>query len=492
MSRAAQEPITKSNFVSALQCSKRFWIERCATQLLPRPTAAVQARRDEGRKIGELARQLFPGGIELRGSGDDWGEIVSQTRSALARRSPIFEAGFAHRDSACRIDILNPGDDGHWEVYEVKSSTGVKDRHLDDLAFQAHVIEGGGLEIERFYVIHLDAGYVRRGHLDPRKLFDLEEVTESVLERKARVVDLLIEQREISRLGRAPEVDIGPHCDAPHECPLKAHCWEFVGPGSVLELVGGKVKGFELLSRGVAELAEIRRPGELSPKQRLQVEAARSGTPYVDRSAVERFLAGLVHPLSFLDIETFSSSIPPFDNTSPYQQIPFMFSIHRVAEPEANARHFAYHVPPGIDPRPDFVRALANTLGQRGSVIAYNASFENRVLLDAAREVPGFEAWSADLTDRFVDLLQPFRAFDLYHPAQRGRTSLKRVLPAFTDFSYDELEIRDGETASREFLRISQPDADPVERARLLRQIEAYCSLDTLGMVALVERLRVA
>ena len=71
-----------------------------------------------------------------------------------------------------------------------------------------------------------------------------------------------------------------------------------------------------------------------------------------------------------------------------------------------------------------------------------------------------------------------------------GSASLKAVLPALTGMSYAELEIAEGETASREYLRVMTGEIDPIERIQVLRDLEAYCALDTLGMVAIVDQLR--
>jgi hypothetical protein len=89
-----------------------------------------------------------------------------------------------------------------------------------------------------------------------------------------------------------------------------------------------------------------------------------------------------------------------------------------------------------------------------------------------------------------VDLLQPFRVFMVYHPAQHGSASVKDVLPALTGKDYDDLAIRDGNQASQEFLRVMFGEVSVRERNEVRRHLEAYCGLDTSGMVAIVAALR--
>ncbi len=484
--------ISKSRYLSGLQCAKRVWTEQHARKLIPETDAATQARFDEGHEVGRLATQLFPGGLEISPGPRRWAEVVTATNKALSQRRPLYEPGFLFDGAACRVDVLVPVDQRRWDVVEVKSSTSVKDLHLEDLAFQAFVLEGAGLEIRDYCLVHIDNSYVRQGEIDITQLFHSEQVTEPVRQRRPSVPAKLELIRAILEQDSRPEVGIGSHCDDPYSCPLKSECWAFLADHSVVELYGGPKKGFELLDSGIVEIRDLPADVPLSAKQQIQVEAVRSGTPFIDRSSIDSFLATLTYPLNFFDIETFAVAVPPFDGVRPYQQVPFLFSIHRVGEPGAEARHFAFQVTSEGDPRPEFMRAVTNSLGAHGSIISYNAAFESRVLVETAAAFPEFQQWSLDATDRFVDLLEPFRAFHFYDPNQHGSASLKSVLPALTGMTYDELKIQKGDEASREYFRVMRPGFDSVERARVLRELEAYCSLDTLGLVAIVECLRTA
>jgi len=467
-----------------------LWTEKHARHLIPDLDAATESRFAEGRELGLLATRLYPGGLEVSTTTRRWSQVASASEKALRQRRPLYEAGFVYQGAACRVDILNPVDGEAWEVIEVKSSTGIKDIHLEDMAFQAHVLEGAGLRIRDYYLLHIDPTYVRGEALALERLFRLERVTDAIGSRKRDVPPRLRELRSVLHREECPEVAIGAHCDEPYVCPLKPACWAFLPTNSVLELRGGRKRGFELLSDGIVELTEIPETFDLTTRQAIQVEVARSGRARVDRKAIEVFLGALTYPLSFFDIETFSAAIPPFENSRPYQQIPFLFSIHRIEEPGAEARHFSYQYRAEGDPRPDFLRAVRTSLGIRGSIVAFNAPFESRVLSETAEAIPELESWSHDIDDRFVDLLEPFRSFHFYHPEQHGSASLKAVLPAITGMSYDGLEIAEGAMASREYVRVMQPGIDPVERDRVLQSLEEYCSLDTQGMVAIFERLR--
>ena len=69
------------------------------------------------------------------------------------------------------------------DLYETKSSSSIKDEHIDDVAFQKMVVEQTGLMVNRCFVITTNSDYVRRGDIDPEELFVVTDVTEFVTDR---------------------------------------------------------------------------------------------------------------------------------------------------------------------------------------------------------------------------------------------------------------------------------------------------------------------
>jgi hypothetical protein len=144
----------------------------------------------------------------------------------------------------------------------------------------------------------------------------------------------------------------------------------------------------------------------------------------------------------------------------------------------------------GSNPNPEILKLLKEKLGESGSIVSYNAAFEKSVLNQAVEACPEYQEWWTAAQARFIDLLAPFRAFAFYHPQQSGSASLKAVLPALTGAGYESLDIADGETASREYLRVTFGGVEAGERARIRKQLEDYCGLDTMGMIRIVEALK--
>jgi hypothetical protein len=128
-------PITKSDYLAGIQCSLRLWNRHSAPISYEERggTAAMRA----GTSVGQLARQLFPGGVVVEAQPWERDRSVVRTRKLIADRTvpAIFEAGFTNDGLHARVDVLKRKPSGGFALYEVKSSGEVKDRHLPDLAF---------------------------------------------------------------------------------------------------------------------------------------------------------------------------------------------------------------------------------------------------------------------------------------------------------------------------------------------------------------------
>ncbi|MGH9381021.1 MAG: DUF2779 domain-containing protein [Thermoanaerobaculia bacterium] len=484
--------LSKSRFLGGLQCGKRLWYEVNRREEVPPPNAAKLAIFAQGHAVGAVAQSLYPDGLEVAPDERGWQAVAAATREALSARRPLFEAGFVHGGGACRVDILVPAPDGGWDLFEVKSTASVKPEHDLDLAFQTWVVRGAGLALRDLYLVHVDSSYVLDGALDPQGLLRRERRNERVEALLPEIEPRLSELLETAALAASPEVAIGPHCSSPHDCPLIPLCWAFLPERNVTTLHGDRRRGFELLARGISRLADIPEDFRLNGKQRLQVEAARNGEAVVDACKIRDFLAALEPPLHYLDFETVNPAIPVYQGTRPFQPVPFQFSLHRQARIGGDVDAIAFLAEGHEDPRPALLARLEEALLDRGTILAYNADFERRVLRELAAAFPEEGAWIGAAESRIVDLLVPFRQFAWYHPDQDGSASMKAVLPAMTGVGYEELAIADGNQASREFLRVTFGDVPAAERARVRRDLERYCALDTLGMAHIVEELATA
>ncbi len=475
--------LSKSKYLLGLQCPKYLWTVLHEPEKIPEPDKGLQHRFDQGHLVGELAKTLFPEGENI--SCENFKENLDRSKEALKLRIPLFEPSFIVNGLFARADVLKPVNEDEWDIIEVKSSTGVKDVNVEDVAFQRYCYEKAGLKIRKCFLMHINNEYVKQGDIKPEELFTIEDITEHV--------DLLMEELpekikkilELVSSDKCPDIGIGVHCNSPYGCPVE-ECWNFLPECNVSELYRGGKKCFELIENGVHEIQDIPDDFKLNVKQEIQKECSKTGKPHINKANLKEFLDKLEYPLYYLDFETFNTAIPLFDGTRPYQQVPFQFSLH---VQNGSLKHYEFLAKGKEDPRKEFGDELKKVLGEKGSIIVFNQSFEIGRLKELAEAFPEYKEWVESVIDRVVDLLVPFRNFDYYDSSQQGSASIKKVLPAITGKSYDDLDINDGSAAFLSFLHITFDDVDEKEVKKTREDLLKYCCLDTEGMVWIVEEL---
>jgi len=428
----------------------------------------------------------------VQGAPDDFEGIIEETRSLLSLKKPLYEAAFKFKRSFARPDILTPNKDGSWDLYEVKSSTSVKEINYADAAFQKYCYEGAGITIRKVYLVYINNEYVKNGPIDPKALFIQEEITEQVESLVGNVENQINRMIDIIKQKECPDIKIGAQCDDPYECPLKIVCWDFLPKESVFILNRiRKNKAFELIDSGITHIKDIPGDYSLSASQRIQFDCHTNGQVKVDSTAIKAFLDELQFPIYFLDFETVGPAVPVYDQSQPYQQVPFQFSLHILPGWDKEASHHAYLAEGQDDPRPELLSKLESLIKDKGSILSYNMSFELARLRESVAVYPKYQEWFVGIEKRFLDLIVPFRKFDYYDPKQMGRTSIKNVFPALTGGTYEGLEIGDGGTASNEYARVMfSDDISPDDKDCVLRGLEEYCKLDTQAMIDILKVLK--
>ena len=176
--------ISKSQYLKGIQCPKALWLYRHRKELAPPISASLQFIFDTGHEVGVLAQKYFGKGIEITDPYYKIAQAIRSTNQAVGEgRNLIFEASAGAETGAySRIDIFKKVDGSDaWDLIEVKSSTEVKDYHIDDMALQRHAFEGAGYKIRKSILMYINHAYVRDGELDPKGLFALEDCTEDVM-----------------------------------------------------------------------------------------------------------------------------------------------------------------------------------------------------------------------------------------------------------------------------------------------------------------------
>ena len=480
--------LSKSKYINGLQCLKLLWVSINDTTRLPAYDAATQHVFDQGHIIGELAQDLYRGGIKLE--TENIGANLRETATSLKLRKPLFEAAFSGNRLYCRVDILNPSGGEAWDIVEVKSTNDVKDEQLYDVAFQRHCCQLNVVKINRCHIMHLNREYVKQGDIDPRQLFVTEDVTDRLTEFAEGLETRIAEMLTVIDSDECPETSVGRHCNDPYSCLLQEECWKHLPEHHVMTLYSGKKLGEDLMAQGILDISNIPEEIKLNDKQQIQKDCVICGQPHIDTDKIKSFLKGLKYPLYFMDFETFATAIPIYDGTSPYQNIPFQFSLHVITKLGAMVEHYEFLAEGKDDPRPAFLTQLKQDIGPKSTILVYYAAFEKSRLKELAGAFPEYQSWVENINERIVDLNVPFKDFSYYHPQQLGSSSLKHVLPVMTNLSYTDMDIGEGNTASLKYMEAAFEDIAEKERQKIRHDLSIYCGQDTGGMVWILKKLQ--
>ncbi|MFC2008514.1 DUF2779 domain-containing protein [Chloroflexota bacterium] len=480
--------LSKSRFMSGLQCHKRLYLE-CFSRELADPVSEQQQRIfDSGTEVGELARSLFPNGVLIDEDHMNHEGAMASTRSALSRDPvpPIYEAAFLHDGIRIRADVLVPRKGRVFDLIEVRSTTRLKDEHVSDVGIQLYVLLGRGLPVHRASLCHLNREYLYDGgEYKLSELFTLEDITYECTAMQREFPPLLEEMRRSLAREGAPEIGTGRQCTSPYTCPFYGHCHtnESDHPVEQLPRAGEQLLD-ALKAAGIRDIRDIPNgfPG-LSPLQQRVRDCVVTGQPYLN-DELPRQLRRLRRPVHFLDFETFNPSLPLYVGTRPYQQVPFQWSLHTLTEDDSLQHAEFLHDGVG-DPREPFAASLVDALGDQGPILVYS-SFEAARLRELAAAIPALANNLRAIADgRLVDLLQLVRTH-YYSPAFHGSFSIKSVMPAVAPhLGYNDLAISDGTLASMAYMEMIGVGTPQERKAEIRENLLAYCERDTLAEVEL-------
>ena len=496
--------LSKSRFIAGRRCQRRLWMLVNQPEAARGQTPAEEHRMQVGIEFGRIVTELFPGGVEITPDHRHPQQALDATTAELCGSAPaLFEAAFLHRGVLVRTDILKRSESSPnvWHLIEAKSaSNSASDlaarkrkvtRYLDDLALQLFVLEGPGLEVASVSLAWINSAYRRRGAFDLEQFVEIQEHSELVRQRATQIgaqVDAFFEMLE---RPEKPAALFGKSLCG--QCEFNQVCWGHEPEDSIIHLPNLRAnKLAELRELGVARIPEIPADFKLSKSQLPAVEAYDYPTgKLAQRSKLENWLASLNYPLYYFDFETWNPCIPPFDETWPYIQIPFQYSIHIQDEPDGPTRHREFLAEPGGDSRPELIEHLLADIGPRGSIVVHHADFESRRIRELADFSPAHAVPLSAMLERIVDTEVPFKGNWYLHPRLKGRSSIKVVLPTLApELSYEGLEIADGLTAASQFHAMQTGALAGDEAAKTCQDLREYCGLDTLAMVKVVERLR--
>ena len=482
-----QNYLTKSKYLSGLQCHKRLWYEKNYPERASSLSRADHRGFRQGKEVGERARELFPEGILIGAINPE--KSTEQTEIAIRDgASCLFEASFVFENTWVRCDILQKDGDS-WNLIEVKASTVnqtikgpkiVKEQYLHDLAIQKYVLTGHGLTISKTQLMLINSKECV--YPDLSNLFAIKDATDQVDSLMNSVPDYIETFKTILEAGSDPDVRIGDQCNKPRRCSFKGYCWEAVPEEETIFAIPRLTpkKKDELREAGIFRIEELPADYSLTDNQQAYVDYVLYGQPKIDTEAIKVRLSDLEHPIHFFDFETDNPPVPKFQGLRPYQHLPFQYSCH-TWQSDGTVTHHEYLHTDTSDPRLPLVESLLDTISDKGSVIVYS-TFESQRLEDLAEFLPQYAKPLRSIQSRLWDQWVIFRNH-YKHPGFKGSNSLKSVLPVLVpSLRYDELDVQDGREAQAIWQLMLDSNSER-ERKKMIRNLKAYCKLDTQAMV---------
>lgn len=449
--------LSKSRYLKGLKCKKALWLNKHKKKEAYYDESTLQVFAT-GNTAGDLAQQYFPGG-ELA-LVDDYpnSKAIAKTKQLIENGcKTIYEATFAAKNTLVAVDILHKIDD-EWHAFEVKSTNSVKNEHIRDAAIQYYVMTNAGIEIEDISIMHFDKTYVKQGEIIPQKLFTYESVFDKMgiyLGKIPKNIEtfLKVYQQE------EPEITIGDHCNTPYACEFANYCHSLKENQSIVE--------------------------EWESARELSKEVSNKNT-----KGLQEFLKENPYPIYSLDFESVQHGIPEYDNSRPYQQIPFQYSLHYQKDINSAPVHFEFLGNGKDDPREDLIIQMINDLNYndvKGKILMYS-SFEKTMINNFIRDYPKYTDELESIRERLVDLGVVFRRY-IKTEATENTWSLKTVLPTFLPhLSYQDLEIQNGTQTMEVYRNLSEiKDAKEIDKQR--SAMLAYCKLDTKAVLDLYNLL---
>ncbi len=483
--------LSKSKYCKCVQCNKMLWLEK------NKPDAATMIDNssvlDNGTEVGELAKGLFGDYIDIE-FNSDLKIMIEDTKRALQNKvCNITEASFEYNGNFCSVDILRKNNN-NYEIYEVKSSTEVSNIYIDDASYQYYVLKKCGLNVKRVCIVHLNSHYVRVGNLDLSSLFKIEDITDMAIKKQNEIENKINEINDYMERQDEERKDIGLYCFKPYGCEYFKYCSSHLRENNVFDLRGMTInKKFDLYYSGKYTFDDLLKCN-ISDKYKEQIDfELNNKEDKIIKNKIKEFLDTLRYPLYFLDFETYQQSIPEYDYVSPYEQIPFQYSLHYYENENSKLKHKEFLSESGIDPRRLLAERLVSDIPCDVCVLAYNMSFEKRVIKKLSTLYPDLSEHLMNIYNNIKDLMIPFKNRDYYTKDMRGSYSIKYVLPALFPFDpsldYHNLEVvHNGSEASNTFKSLNNYSKS--EQLEIRKHMLEYCGLDTYAMVKIYNKLK--
>lgn len=471
----------------------------------------------------------------------------------------IYEATFIFEDLYVQVDILQVNYDKTITIIENKACTNptktdeILKYYFWDLMFQVYVIEKIGYKVKGKFLNFINSDYERIGDLNLDRLFNIIKIDKFHLissnkknvglaklkyEKKNYILDIerikrkqviknkvkLFEKNDIQnirnllKLKDDEKYSIHEGCFKPYSCPFKEICFNCLKEkklknDSIFDLKGdGKPNikdkiilnhlGYKTFDKILEDKTGIIND-YFSNSKIKQMKSEIKDIEYWDSKSIISYIKTIENKdLYHLDFETYQQAIPEWDYISPYEQIPFQYSLHKQIWDFKNKKykkmditdnHISFLGDGKNDPRRKLAESLVENIPFGSICVAYNIGFEKMILTRLAFLFKDLKDHLESIRNNMFDLMPIYRKKLNYNKQMIGSYSIKYVLPAILGLDNEELNyeklgsIQNGGDAMNIYPKLKTLTFKDAEKIK--KDMFNYCRLDTFAMIRLYEDL---
>ncbi len=316
----AKHLLSKSTYIKSLQCQKALYLHKKRPFLRDKMSAVQLAKFRRGTAVGVLARNLYPGGIDMTPKSPSQYQI-KRDETLLALQNPeinvIYEAVFQYDDVLIMLDILvREGE--KWRAIEVKSSRVLSETYLQDAYLQYYVLKGNEIPLIDFELLYVNEDYELKDELKLAELFISQSVMLPAEESLEKTASQVLEAKATLQLTKSPEVSIGTYCYKPYPCDFIGHCWKNVPQNSILYLSSQTLQQrFEWYNNDI-QLPEQLHNAELSD----QLMALNQQKLFINRNLLLKEIGNFdTEKPTYLKFLFHQAAVPELKGMKPYEPI---------------------------------------------------------------------------------------------------------------------------------------------------------------------------
>ena len=479
--------LSKSSFVRSVQCLKSFHLYKHHYYLKDPLSKDKQAIFSRGIDVGQLAQQLFPGGTDVSPSSiREFDKSVEHTKQLIdSGTTVIYEAAFIFNEVLVAVDLLVK-ENNQWFAFEVKSSLKISGAYVLDASLQYYVIKNCLPELEDFFIVTLNPDYGLNEELKIQELFRKKSVLVDAKRNLQFIENRIISAKTIIENPKIPDIKVGAHCFKPYVCDFFGSCWKSIPEKNIFSLNSlGIEKQMELYNEGVIDLKDVTNFSGIPELLQQQIKSYQQQTLIINKDKITDFIQEVNYPVAFFDIELYTPAVPVFNGTKPYQQLPFLFSVHLLNGQNLELKHDYFYAQPGNDPREDFVLACIEKLKDVNTIIVYDDNLERNVINALIKYFPQHQTALEKIRNKIIDIAPVFTQLNYFNPSSIGSFTLKNLSLKITGENlFDPLQISSGTQASYTYNALQKEENEILKKTAEHDLVE-YCKADTYACALL-------